>query len=106
LHFPNPTQPWREPIIPFTQFLRPDCRKRPVVIDHTPEIEAAAQDFIRRGGWFECEVLTTGHISLTACWDMPDGDNDIVIELCSNDEAVPDAVARLVRKAANRRDLP
>jgi len=93
-------------VIPFTQYLRPDGRKKMISIERPPEIEALAQSFLDRGGWFEAEVLTTGHVSLTACFNMPDGDNDIEIELAQNGPGVEAAVDRLVRKAAARDDLP
>jgi hypothetical protein len=78
----------------------------PIEVERSEEIEALAKDFIDRGGWFECEVLMTGHVSLTACWRMPEGDNDIEIEVVSNGPAVEDAVDRLVTRAAARKDLP
>lgn len=93
-------------MVPFTQYHLPDGRKSDTGIDRPADIEALAQSFIDRGGWFEAEVLTTGHVSLTACFDMPDGDNDIEIELVPNGPGVPEAVDRLVRRAAARDDLP
>jgi hypothetical protein len=85
-------------VIPFTQYLRPDCRKRAVEIDRSPEIEQLAHEFIDRGGYFECEELTTGQASLTA--DHPDAETgDVAIEVVWNGPAVPHAVDRLVRKA-------
>lgn len=94
-------------VIPFTQFLLPDGRKRATGVDRPAEIEALAAGFIARGGWFECEMLTDLEtVSLTACWNMPDGDNDIEIVLAKNGTDVGDAVDRLVRLAAAREDLP
>lgn len=87
--------------IPFTQYLRPDGRKRAEVIDMPPDIEALADQFMASGGWYECEVLGTGHVSLTACMNRPDGDNDIAIELCANGPPVVEAVEKLVRKSVN-----
>lgn len=81
--------------IPFTQYLRPDGRKRPVDIERSPEIEAIAQRFIESGGKYECEELRTGHASLTA---VKYGD-DVAIELTMNGPLVPDAVDRLVKKS-------
>jgi len=93
-------------MIPFTQYLRPHGRKRQTGVEMPPEVEALAEAFIERGGWFECEELTTGEVSLTACWDMPDGDNDIEIDVVANGPGVPEAIDRLVRRAAARSDLP
>ena len=81
--------------IPFTQYLRPNGRKRPVDIERSPEIEAIAQRFIESGGKYECEELSTGHASLTA---VKYGD-DVAIELTMNGPSVPDAVDRLVKKS-------
>lgn len=91
--------------IPFTQYLLPDGRMRSVDVERPPEIEALAEGYIARGGWFECEVLTNGDVSLTACWDREDGDNDVEIEIASNGKEVLEAVDRLVRRATLREDL-
>jgi hypothetical protein len=85
-------------MIPFTQYLQPHGRKRMVEVERSPEIEQLAQEFIARGGYFECEALLTGHASLTA--GHPDAEEgDIAIELVMNGPDVPEAVDRLVRKA-------
>jgi hypothetical protein len=86
--------------IPFTQYMRPDGRKVPVSVERPEEIEAAAHAFIARGGWFECEELMTGHVSLTACAIVDDEPDDVAIEICRNGPEVPTAVDRLVRKAS------
>jgi hypothetical protein len=84
-------------VIPFTQCLRPDGRKRPVEFDRPPEIERLAREFIDHGGYFECEELTTGHASLTA--GHPDAETgDIAIEVVVNGPEVPGAVDRLVKR--------
>lgn len=88
--------------IPFTQYLRPDGRKRQVEIDMEPETETLARKFIDAGGWFEVEELSTGHASLTACAYVNDEPQDIDIEVVPNGPAVPDAVDRLVRRVAPR----
>jgi hypothetical protein len=86
-------------MIPFTQYLRPNGRKRAAEIDRSPEIEQLAHEFIDRGGYFECEELTTGHASLTAGHsDAETG--DVAIEVVVNGPDVPDAVDRLVRNAS------
>jgi hypothetical protein len=85
--------------IPFTQYLRPDGRRRPTEIDMPGEVEALAHKFIGAGGRFESEELMTGHVSLTAVHTVEDEPQDIVIEVCANGPAVPDAVERLVHAA-------
>jgi hypothetical protein len=78
--------------IEFTQYLRPNGRKRTVEIDRSLEVEALAAAFIAAGGWYECEELTTGHASLTACFVVDGESEDVVIELCMNGPAVPEHV--------------
>jgi len=86
--------------IPFTQYLRPDGRKRDVTIERSPEVEALAQRFIASGGKFECEELRTGEASFTA---VKYG-RDVAIELVPNGPAVPAAVDRVVRLAQDYLD--
>jgi hypothetical protein len=83
--------------IEFTQYLRSDGRKRTVEIDRSLEVEALAAAFLAAGGWYECEELTTGHASLTACFVVDGESQDVVIELCMNGPAVPEHVDRLVK---------
>jgi hypothetical protein len=86
--------------IEFTQFLRPDGRRKKVEIDLDSETEALAKKFVDSGGWFECEVLTDeSTVSLTACRNIDGEPDDIVIVLVENGPKVPDAVYDLVRKA-------
>ncbi len=79
--------------IPFVQYMRPNGRRVegdscPVNINLAPKV----QD-IRDNGWvFECEVLTTGQVSLT----VSDGEEDVGIELSVNGPSVADAIERLV----------
>lgn len=84
--------------IPFTQFLLPNGRRTQTEIDMPEEIEALAHRFIRAGGWYESEMLGDYRtVSLTACWDREDGDNDIAIEVVPNGPAVVGAVEKVVR---------
>lgn len=99
--------------IPFTQYLRPDGRTRAESISRSPEIEALARRWIDAGGKFEAEVLTTGHVSLSAAMRIDedaaddalvftlDGEwHDVVMKICANGPQVLDAVDELVREAA------
>ena len=81
--------------VPFTQYLRPDGRKRAVTIDVPEEVEKIALDFIESGGRYECEELSTGIVSLTA---VKHGD-DMAIQLCRNGPEVPSAVERLIMRS-------
>jgi len=85
--------------IPFTQYLRPNRRKRDVEIDRSGEIVKLAEEFIAAGGRYECEELTTGHPSLTAVHELDGEDQDIAITLCPNGPQVPEAMDELVRKS-------
>jgi len=81
--------------IPFTQYLRPDGRKRATEIEMPEEVEKIAKAFIDSGGRYECEELTTGHASFTA---VKFGE-DVAIQLCMNGPKVPETVEQLIRKS-------
>ena len=85
--------------VPFTQYLRPDGRKRPVEIDCSADIEALAEQFIAAGGRNECELLNTGHASLTAVHKVEGEDQDIAIRVCENGPAVPGEVNELIKRS-------
>lgn len=85
--------------IEFTQFVLPRGERKQTWIERDDDIEALAERFVAGGGWFECEVLTTGHASLTACMNRENGDNDIEIEVVPNGPGVGEAVDRLVKRA-------
>ena len=87
--------------IPFTQYLRPDGRKRHGSIDRPADIESFAHEFIKRGRKFEAEALMTGRVSLTACMRVDGEWADIAIRLCANGPTVLAAVDSLVKEAVN-----
>jgi hypothetical protein len=80
--------------IHFTQFLRPDGRRKTVTIERPPEVEANAKRIADAGLRFECEVLTTNEVSLT----IADDDEDLAFEVVPNGPDVPNAVDRLLAK--------
>lgn len=85
--------------IHFTQFLRPNGQKKPVVIDMNEDVEKLANQLISNGYKFEIEELSTGVIHM----DCSKEDQDpIAIELCQNGPPVVDTVERLVRTAHER----
>jgi len=84
-------------MIPFTQYVRPDGRKRPVTINRPAEIEAKARALLLMGLRLEAEVLTTGHVSFTV-YD-PVIEQDIVQEVVQNGPGVDAAIDRLVESA-------
>jgi hypothetical protein len=86
--------------IHFTQYLMPDGRKQDVYIEMPEEIEKLASKFIEADGWYEAEMLSDMvTISLTACWNQKDSNNDVVIQLAPNGPAVVKAVEELVRES-------
>ena len=86
-------------MIRFTQYLRPDARKRDVEIDMPAPIEHLALTFVKAGGRYEVEELRTGIVSFTAVFYLEGEDRDIAIELCPNGPDVTYAVEMLVRKS-------
>jgi hypothetical protein len=86
--------------IPFTQYLRPDGRRRDEAIDRSAEVEALADKFIAAGGRYECEVLTTGHVSLTAAYDVNGEQQDIAIKVFTQRPGlIGEKVDELVRES-------
>lgn len=93
--------------IPFTQFLRPNGKQIPVLIDMPADVESLAAEFIARSGVFEIEELSTGLISMEAL--MP-GKDDFGLavrlclagELCNNGPPVVAAVEKMIRLAHAR----
>ena len=86
--------------IPFTQFLRPDGRRRDVTIDMPEEIEAKAHELIEAGYRFEIEELTTGHVHMDC--SRPDDDEPVALKVCANGPPVITAVTELVNDAYER----
>lgn len=82
-------------MIPFTQFLMPDGRKRDEAISRPAHIEAMAKELLNRGCNFEIEMLSTGEISL----EVMRGEESLAHELCSNGPAVPIAADSIVTQA-------
>ena len=86
--------------IPFTQFLRPNGRQKPTVIDMPEETEGLAKTLVQAGCRFEIEELSTGMVNMECML----GDHCICGELCPNGPEVPGAVEKLVRAAYGRLD--
>ena len=81
--------------IPFTQYLRPDGRKRPMTINRPEHIEGMALALSTEGARFNCEELSTGHVSVTC--EFAGG--DVAIEVCPNGPPVEEAVDRMIKAA-------
>lgn len=83
--------------IPFTQYMLPHGHKSETSIEMDDAIFDAAAKLIEKGYRFECEILTTGDISIT-CVD-PEDSGDIAIEICPNGPDVIATVAKVVKQA-------
>lgn len=65
--------------IPFTQYLMPDGEQRAIWMpDRSTEVNKKAQQIIDALFRFECEVLSTGHVSLTVSDDFGDYSTRVV----------------------------
>lgn len=88
------------PAVEFTEYVLPNGRRRQVFIDCPDYVAAAAEELHRRGYRFECETLTTGHVSLTIVGPTgpvdEDDEGDVAIEVVPNGPSVLDAVDRLI----------
>lgn len=83
--------------INFTQYLRPHGYKQRIYIDMPDEVCRKAEAINKAGCVFECEVLSTGHVSFTIVGlDESDEMNDLAIRIVENGPKVPEAVERLV----------
>lgn len=83
-------------MITFTQFLRPDGKRRIITIDRPSHIEAKAEKLVSRGCSFEIEQLTTRQISMEV---MDEKCVAVCGELCDEGHAVPVAVDRMIQHA-------
>lgn len=79
----------------FTQYILPDGWTKSVTIDVADDLRMHIEAIKNMGAKLECEVLTTGEVSLTIT-DPEEGDFDI--ELVPNGPEVVGAVDRLIRR--------
>ena len=79
----------------FTQYLRPNGLKAPMSVHCRANVEEKAKRIIDSGYLFECEVLTTGEVSLTITNDK---DGDVAIKVVPNSPSIPLAVESLINK--------
>lgn len=78
--------------IPFTQFMLPDGRRKPITIERPEPIVRKALELISKGYEFHIETLTTGEIHMT----ISDGEDDVACELCQNGPDVPVHVDKMI----------
>ena len=82
--------------IPFTEYVKPNGRKRETIIVRSMAVCDKANDIMAAGYDFEVELLTTGDVSLTITNE--DGDADIEVVENAPGGVVGNAVDRLVRR--------
>lgn len=84
-------------MIPFTQYLMPDGRKRQESTVRPPEIEKMAHSVIAKGYKFEIEVLNNGYVNM----EVVGGEEDKAIahEITVNGPEVIAGVDKLVTDA-------
>jgi hypothetical protein len=90
--------------IPFTQFIRPNGDKRPIMIDMDADVEAKAKELIGAGCRFEAEAIPLGNLVQFECVDyarLTEDDDPLILssELCKNDPEVIESVKMLVLSA-------
>ena len=90
-------------MVKFTQYMRPDGRRKAVAIDCDKSTERKAEEVIKAGYGFSVEVLVSGEVSFT-CEECSDEDEVVAHEICPNGPQVPGAVVRLINTAY--RSLP
>jgi hypothetical protein len=91
---PSGFDPSRSHMIPFTQYLLPDGRKKSTFIGVHIDVADRAREIIAKGLAFECELLTTGEASFTIT-DPEKGDLDI--RVVPNGPGVREAIEEMVR---------
>ena len=84
----------------FTQFMRPDGRRKAHVIDRPDDIGLAAQELIDAGCHLDIEALRTGHISMSVEREDDEGETDVLSNrVCGNGPPVPVNVDEMIREA-------
>jgi hypothetical protein len=83
-------------LIPFTQYLLPDGRKKFIEFEcENEEVYNKAKELLSLGYSFDAEILSTGIVSFTCLKDNED-DEIIGITLAENDKDVIRAVYELI----------
>ena len=82
--------------IEMTQFIAPNGERKTFLVERPEDIEAKAGEIIDAGYKFECEVLTTGQVSLTIA-DPSEGE-DVDIEVTVNDSSVNESLDRMINR--------
>jgi hypothetical protein len=80
----------------FIQYLRPHGERTLISIDRPHDIYAKAEEIRGAGYVFECEHLTTGHVSFTIIKADGTSEQDEAIKICMNGPDVPETVDNLI----------
>ena len=86
--------------IPFTQYLRPDGRRRPLSVTVSEELGALAHELLEKGFHFDIEELQTGMVSMTC----EKGEIVAGHEICPNGPGIDGFIEKLVRSAYDNKD--
>lgn len=91
--------------IEFTQFMRPNGRRKQEVLDNVPDdVQVLVDKLVEMGAKFEIEVLTTGdvHGDVSIPDEDEDGDDDGVLAnfIHANGPGLHEAIYGMVREAA------
>lgn len=92
-------------LIPFTQYLRPNGRKKNISIEVDQATGDMAKELINAGARFEVEELRTGLVSLECINTNVDEDDYMFClssQLVPNGPGMKEAVAELVSEAHKR----
>jgi hypothetical protein len=81
--------------VPFTQFLRPDGRRKVIALAVDKNTHEKAMTIINAGLSFEIEILTTGVVSAT----LSSRDADLLFDVGPNDDTLPGRMCRLIDRA-------
>lgn len=79
--------------VTFTQFLRPDGERRPMVTTVSQDLKHKVDEILDHGFHFEIEELTEGTVHMT----ITDEHADYYSRLCANGPPVPANVDALIR---------
>ena len=85
--------------IPFTQFLRPNARRRTISVMAAEDVEKKAHNLIARGCRFEAEVLSTGIVHFSVEITKAGEDEVLANALCENGPVIEQTIEKLVEEA-------
>jgi hypothetical protein len=91
--------------IPFTQYLLPNGKQRKeLFLTEREDVYDKAMNMIEAGLWFEIEMLTTGHVSVTVSGlqQLEEGDEpeaqDLAFAIAANGPPLVEKIERMIMK--------